>query len=421
MATKHEMATKERMGTALQRAHRLLPGVPFRFLRGALVLREILAETVRGFRADRGVDLAASLSFASLLAAVPLLATFSLFLAAFFKENVGTILDIVNAILPYHTARVTNNLREFVSESSAISGIGLAVLLIASVRLIFIIEGIFNAIWGAPKRRRFWSRLALYVVVLFAFALLVGSLAVGARVLRTSGMGGFLDSEAVNALFPLIAEFLALTLLYRFLPSVKVHWGAAAVAAATVAFSLELLRNLFRLYVGTLSRVNLITGSLTLLLLTLVSIYLVWVLVLLGVELTHVLQTGVARRRVEGSRPAGRAENAIRMLLTLAREGPHTFRELSDRLQGRTSEAKEMLEAMIERKLVDGDEAQGYWLAERPDQITVAEVLNAVTPNLFSLSTEVEDRVALVLEPLFHRLEAERRALLDTTLSELVE
>src|SRR5262249_45151417 len=171
---------------------------------------------------------------------------------------------------------------------------------------IFIVEGIFNAIWGAPKRRRYWSRLALYLLVLFAFALLIGSLAVGARVLRGSGMGGFLDSEAVNALFPLLVAFAALTLLYRFLPNVKVHWGAAAVAAASVAFSLELLRNLFRFYVGTLSRVNLITGSLTLILLTLVSIYLVWMLVLLGVELTHVLQAGIARRPVEGSRPAGR-------------------------------------------------------------------------------------------------------------------
>ena len=34
-----------------------------------------------GFRADRGVDLAASLSFTTLLTAVPLLATFALFLA----------------------------------------------------------------------------------------------------------------------------------------------------------------------------------------------------------------------------------------------------------------------------------------------------------------------------------------------------
>src|SRR5712691_5691611 len=365
------MVTNKGAGTPLKRARKRFPWVPERLLRGALVLREVLAETARGFRADRGVDLAGSLAFASLLTAVPLLATFSLFLAAFFQENVGTILDIVNAILPYHTARVTENLREFVSESTAISGIGFVVLLVASLRLIFIIEGIFNAVWGAPKRRRFWARAALYVLVLFAFALLMGSIALGARLLRRSGMGGFLDSEAANSLFPLAAEVTALTLLYRFLPSVRVHWGSAATAAASVAFSLELLRSLFRLYVRALSRVNLITGSLTLLLLTLVSIYLVWVLVLLGVELTHVLQTGVARRRVEGSRPAGRAENAIRMLLTLAREGPRTFRELSDQQQGRTSEAQQILECLRDRNLVAGVPTQGYGLARDPEKITV--------------------------------------------------
>jgi DNA-binding IscR family transcriptional regulator len=156
-----------------------------------------------------------------------------------------------------------------------------------------------------------------------------------------------------------------------------------------------------------------------LILFSLVSIYFVWVLVLLGVELTHVLQTGVARRRVEGGRPAGRAENAIRMLLTLAREGPHTFRELSDRQEGRTSEAQQMIECLAERRLVEGDVAQGYRLARRPEMITVAEVLDAVSPNLYAISTEREDRVALVLEPLFHRLDGERRALLDTTLAEL--
>jgi len=41
-------------------------------------LRNIAMETFRGFRADRGLDLAGSLSFSTLLTAVPLLATFSL-------------------------------------------------------------------------------------------------------------------------------------------------------------------------------------------------------------------------------------------------------------------------------------------------------------------------------------------------------
>lgn len=312
--------TTGRITTVLRRTKKRWPILPEGVLRGALLLRETLRETARGFRADRGFDLASSLAFATLLASVPLLATFSLFVAAFFQENVGTILDTVNAILPYHSARITENLRDFVSESTAISGIGLAVLLVTSVRLIFIIEGIFNAVWGAPNRRRYWSRLAIYTLGLFMLALLVGSLSLGARLLRRSGMGGLVDSNTAGALFPFVLEFCALTLLYRYLPNARVHFRPAAIAAAAVTSSLEALRSLFGFYVRTLSRANLITGSLTLILLTLVSIYLVWALILLGVELTHVLQTGAARRSVEGTATAGRAENAIRMLLRLARE-----------------------------------------------------------------------------------------------------
>ena len=42
-----------------------------------------------------------------------------------------------------------------------------------------------------------------------------------------------------------------------------------------------------------------------------------------------------------------------------------------------------------------------------------------LTPELYRVSPHREDRVALVLEPLFFRLESERRALLSATLAEL--
>jgi membrane protein len=233
-------------------------------------------------------------------------------------------------------------------------------------------------------------------------------------------MGGFLDSNAVGAFFPFVLEFGALTLLYRYLPNARVHFRPAAIAAAAVTLSLEVLRALFGFYVRTLSRVNLITGSLTLILLMLISIYLFWALILLGVELTHVLQTGAARRQVEGAVPAGRAENAIRMLLRLARGGAGSFRELSDEQQAPTAEAQQILECLTERGFVEGDATRGYTLARRPARITVAHVVEAVSPNLFSLSVGMEDRITSALAPLFQRLEGERRAVLGTTLADLM-
>ena len=117
-------------------------------------LFEVVADTYRGFRADRGFDLAGSLSFTTLLTAVPLLAAFSIFLVTFFRENDDHIIAVVNALLPYQTVHLTQSLRDFIAESTAISGVGLAIVLVASVRLIFVVEGVFNAVWGAPRRRR---------------------------------------------------------------------------------------------------------------------------------------------------------------------------------------------------------------------------------------------------------------------------
>ena len=398
-----------------RRAKRRLPVIPEPLLRAVVTLKEVVVETFRGFNADRGIDLAGSLAFTTLLTAVPLLATFSLFIAAFFQEKDTQILDVINQILPYHTARITQNLRDFVSESMAISTIGLIFLIVSSVRLIFIIEATFNAVWGAPKRRAWFSRMAIYTFVLIVLALLMGAIA--------SGVGG-LGSFAAFPTFPFLVEFAALTLLYRFLPNAHVHWTSAAIAGAVTAGLLELLRTIFGRYVETLSRMNLITGSLTLLMLTLVSVFFVWVLILLGVELTHVLQTKLRRRKrgiLPGAVKAGRAENAIRMLVRLAGGGPVRFRDLYKDQEASSVEAEKILDCLRENGLVHGSNAQGYELSIPPGDITVARVVEAISPNLYAITPDEEDKVCKVLQPLFDRMDAERRALLGATIADLRE
>jgi membrane protein len=332
-------------------------------------LADIILNTARGFRADRGFDLAASLAFATLIAAVPLLATFSLVLAAFFQQNVGTILDIVNSILPYHSAHVTDSLREFVNQSTAISRIGLAVLLVISVRLIFTVEGVFNSVWGAPRRRRLAQRVLLYTLVLLALGLILGSMGMGANLLRRAGMAMILDSDVAARFLPYASEFIALTLLYRFLPNARVRWGAAAIAGAVVSSLLELVRGCLGVYVHALSQMNLITGSITFILLTLISVYLVWVLILLGVELTHVLVTGAEPTHVR---------DALRIVLALSRMERASLPELSDGQGIPASEAKRILTFLRIAKLVEGDKNRGFALTRPAEEISVAAVAAAI-------------------------------------------
>jgi membrane protein len=404
----------------VQRAKSRAPLVPASLLRAVVTLREVVVETFRGFNADRGADLAGSLAFTTLLTAVPLLATFSLFLAAFFKEKNDQVLEMVNRILPYHTVQLTESLRDFVAESTAISGIGLILLIVASVRLIFIVEATFNAVWGAPKRRAWFQRLAIYSFALFSLALLLGAIGSGVQILRRFSMlESVLVSPFAETFFPFAAEFTVLTLLYHYLPNAYVRWTSAGLAGAAIAVLLELLRTVFAKYVAMLSRMNLITGSLSFLMFALISVFLVWVLILMGVELTHVLQTQIGRGRRRGRVAAGRAENAIRMLLRLAEGGIHRLRELYHEQEGSSVEAEKILERLRDAGLVDGDGARGFALALPAEKITVARVVEAISPNLYTITPEEDDRVVQVLQPLFARLDSERRALLGATLSDL--
>jgi len=380
-------------------------------------LKYIAVETWRGFRADRGYDLAGSLAFTSLLTAVPLLASFSLFLAALFRENDEQILSLINSVLPYQSARLARNLADFVAQASAISGVGLVLLVVASVRLVFVVEGVFNAVWGAPRRPFRLSRILRYTLALVSLGLILGGIGWGLRALRHAPMAAFLNSPAVAAAASFLLKALVLTLLYRYLPNARVRTGIAAVAGAAVALALELLRLGFMLYVEALRRMNLITGSLALVLFAVVSLYFVWALILLGVELTHVLQTASAESGPEGRRE-GAAEMAIRMLLQMSRGDARSVAQISAGDHAPPGRAVAILEALERAGLVRGDPVHGFELALSPRRITVGRVVEALSPDLFHVSPR-RDRVAQCLEPIFLRLEGERRALLNATLAEL--
>lgn len=378
---------------------------------------EVIADTYRGFRADRGFDLAGSLSFTSLLTAVPLLAAFSIFLVTFFRENDDQIIAVVNALLPYQTVHLTQSLRDFIAEATAISGVGLAIALVASVRLIFVVEGVFNAVWGAPRRRMSVRRVAIYSFALLALGLVLGGVGL---VTRTVSRHYTIDSAAEAAALgasSFLLKALLLTLLFKYLPNARVRTTAAAISGAAVALTLELLRVAFNVYVAAMLRMNLITGTIGFVFLAILSLYLAWALILAGVELTHVLQTHVVRAGGEAGQ--GRAERAIRMLLRMSSSEATPVAEIQPDPEAPPAETIAILEELQRAGLVEGDATSGFRRAAPSAQISVLRVIEALTPDLYRISPHRLDRIAMVLEPIFYRLEAERRGLLHVTLADL--
>jgi DNA-binding IscR family transcriptional regulator len=107
------------------------------------------------------------------------------------------------------------------------------------------------------------------------------------------------------------------------------------------------------------------------------------------------------------------------MLLRLSDGGIHRFRDLYHDQEASSVEAERILECLRDAKIVDGDGARGFALAAPPEEITVAQVVDAISPNLYTITPEEDDRVVHFLQPLFARLDSERRALLNATLRDL--
>lgn len=384
--------------------------------RGLRRVRRVLVQTLKGFYADRGDDLAASLTFSTLVMAVPLVATLAMLLATFFRQNDRAILDAINFALPYQSARITANLREFIDSAKAVSGIGLVALIATSLRLIFIIENTVNHVWGAPKRKRLLARVATYTMGLFIGALLIGELLTGLAELRKRALfENLFTSAIVDRFFATLVVAAALTLLYKFIPNAPVSWPSAAIAASIVALLLRVIKVGFALYFKVFHAINIIYGSLSLVLLLLIALFLFWELVLAGVELTFVLDAGrIATLAREGE---GRAELAVRLLLRAA-AGPARLDDLQRDLGRPAAEIDALAVQLRQDGLLAGVREEGLTVPLPLDEISLSRVVSAVSPDLLSVA-QGTDRIARVLRRSFRKVVAERDVVLNFTLGDL--
>ena len=351
--------------------------------------------------------------------AVPLAATFSLLLATFFRQNDRAILEIFRIILPDRAGRVTASVQEFIDSARAVSGIGLVILLATSLRLIFVIENTVNVVWGAPKRKRWIARVAVYTLGLFVGALLIGVLVTGLNQLKRQIL---IENLLTSALFGRFASTLvvaaALTLLYKFLPNARVKWVAAAVGGALVSLSLRVIKIGFALYFSVFDDINIVYGSLSLVFLSLIFLFLFWALVLLGVELTYVLGATTGSHAARAGE--GRVERAVRLLVSLdRRQAPARLEEIHSETGGTGAEAAGLLAQLTADGLLREERGRAFALAERLDRIPLARVVSAVSPELLAVTRDNSDRISRILRRLFRKLLAEERALLDVTLAEL--
>lgn len=278
---------------------------------------------IRRFSEERVPQAAASMTFTTLLALVPVLTVMVAVASIFpvFDRWSDSFVSFVNqTIVPQGADMVFDYIDAFRDQANRLTAIGSVMLVVTSLMLIRTIDNAFNRIWRVNTQRPWMMQFLVYWALLTFGPLSLGvgiSFMVGSVQDSVLSSGAQQWADALKTAARLAFMTLLLWGLYRFVPNRFVPARQAFVGALITAFCLETARFLFTWYMGNFDGYRSIYGAFAAVPFFLLWLNLLWTLVLDGAVLTSSLSywQGEAFRRGFDSR--GRFDDVLKILLLL--------------------------------------------------------------------------------------------------------
>ncbi len=356
-----------------------------------VTLGRFLHHTWRRFEADDGMRLAAGLSYASLLALVPLLTIvfgmLSLF-PAFEGAQERLLSGLVQDFLPETGDEIAERLQEFAQAATRVAGPGVVALLVTALLLLFNINSAFNKIWRVSEPHSLAMRMLVYWALLTLGPLLVGaSLSISSIFFAQAEMMGFDYVSGWLEISQLIAFVLAasaFTLAFFIVPNRRVQLAHAAIGGVVAASLFEILKWGFAIYLANFPAYEAIYGALSSIPIFLLWLFLTWMAVLLGAEVAATLpEFQTTRARTLRHWSAGqRLALALSVLLRL-RQAMHEGRQLGRKeMTGNLPATPEEIDQTLDYMRANGFVARthhGKWVIGRDlGDVDLDELLDAL-------------------------------------------
>jgi membrane protein len=184
------------------------------------------------------------------------------------------------------------------ASSGTFGAVGLIMLFVIGLQVLSSIEGSFNTLWGVSQGRKLGERIVTYWTFISLGAVL-GTLAATLRIVNAvvSRMETLPMGELLAALFlflsPIMIFVMIVSLLavfFRFIPNTQVRWGPAYCGSIVVVLLLHLYNMLSFLYVDRVVQTNSLYGSVGIIVILMLGLYIFWLLILLGGQVTYAVQ-----------------------------------------------------------------------------------------------------------------------------------
>lgn len=254
---------------------------------------------LRSFQANQGLLLAGAVAYYALLSVLPLLILTVIALSQVMDRDVllGTVDRAIEYVVPGEGGALVVELQAFLDHSGVIGWVMFVTLLFFSSLGFRVLESAISVIFlhRVVKRKRHFmvSMLSPFGYIFFiAITLFVGTFliidltAIGGERLVILGHSWSLSRFAHWLIYfgGVLAEILLISAIYYFMPFGRLSAHHALIGGVTAALLWEIIRNVLGWYLGTLSQVGVVYGSLTTAIVVLLSLELAATLLLLGAQ-----------------------------------------------------------------------------------------------------------------------------------------
>ena len=249
------------------------------------------------FREDRCFRVASALSFTTLLAIVPLVTVIFSMLSLFpvFEQWSGAVEGFLfQNFVPAAGDTVKDYLHEFSSKAGKLTAVGLGILMLSTLLLLATIEDAFNDIWRVHRGRVLFQRLLVYWAVITLGPLMITiSLSMSSTLLSLkiftdqSLLAG--ATKLILGYLPFLFELGAYVLFYKAIPNRDVKIGHALIGALVATLLFEAAKYGFAYYILNFRSYEVIYGALSTIPIFIIWVYLCWIVMLVGAEVTATL------------------------------------------------------------------------------------------------------------------------------------
>ncbi len=218
-------------------------------------------------------------------------------------EQAGTTAAVTDPALAHPPAdpEMVKLINNFIthSRSGTAGAVGLVALLVIVLLLFTNIENTFNDIWGVRRGRNWLTRIVYYWTavtlgaVLFFTSLTLFSAGPFIKLFINNLPFSRELAHAFTLILPSTSALLLiiiLTLFYRLIPHTRVRWGAAVIGAVLVTGLLFLNNYLAFLYFRNVVSTKSLYGSVGILPILMLGLYVFWLFVLIGGQITYAVQ-----------------------------------------------------------------------------------------------------------------------------------